>query len=129
MPERLSYTHSGWVEPRRILDNFLGTGLLPPSEEGLKGSTRWFVASCGTFIFFLTYITFIASEYKGSVLEPSPILFPLIVGMVLTAGFGYLVAWKQPRSGPVRLFVSGVTLPAFVLYVVRISTGIEGIGG
>ena len=56
-------------------------------------------------------------------------LFPLVLAIFAVVGnfLGFLLAWKRPQSGPVRLFLSGVTLPALILFLVRFSDLI-GIG-
>ncbi|MCY4226210.1 MAG: hypothetical protein OXF20_00680 [Gammaproteobacteria bacterium] len=45
-------------------------------------------------------------------------VMPLFV-LVISAFFGFLIAMAETRHGPVRLYISGLVLPAFVIVVIR----------
>ena len=93
---------------------------LPEGKE-LKFIPRWFVATIGTVTFLSLYFNF-SSE---SALDP---IKSVVGGMELgiyaffAVGLGFLLAWKRERTGPVRLFISGITLPAFVLLAAKLAT-------
>ena len=95
-----------------------------PDGERLGNAARWFLASCGVATFVLAVVLVQAEAVLTS--DPDVLLGIFLIGFCFTAGLGFLLAWKRPRTGPVRLFVSGVTLPSFVLLAARIATGVGG---
>lgn len=90
---------------------------LPKGEE-LGPVVRGLVATAGTATFTVVYTLLLAD-----VLKPfdSPVMY-LLMCVVISVSLGFLLGWKRRRTGPVRLYVSGVVLPSFVLLVVRSAT-------
>lgn len=95
-----------------------------PEKECLNLVERWFIATCGTGTFFLT--NFLLQLETALPTNPKILQGLLLIAVSFAFGLGFLLAWKRPRTGPVRLFVSGVALPSFVLLSARIVTSIGG---
>ena len=45
-------------------------------------------------------------------------LFHLVLVVFLSAFFGLMLAWVPRKTGPVRLYLSGLLLPALILFLV-----------
>lgn len=96
-----------------------------PEGERLSLPERWVTASIGTASFIGIYMMF-TSETVFSVSDAlTSLLLPLIC-MGVIVGFGFLLAWKRERTGPVRLYLSGVALPSFVFLSMHIATYLGG---
>lgn len=44
----------------------------------------------------------------------------LIAMIVFSAYFGIILAWRPRKTGPVRVYLSGVTLPALTMFIVSL---------
>lgn len=42
----------------------------------------------------------------------------LVFVFLVSPFFAFLVSWRNNKSGPVRMYLAGLTLPAFVFYVI-----------
>ena len=95
---------------------------LPEGEE-LGPVVRGLVATAGTATFAVVYTLLLKD-----VLTPfdAPVLYFLMC-LGMSGSLGFLLAWKRKRSGPVRLYLSGVVLPSFVLLVARSATFLGGL--
>lgn len=116
-----SYHKSVWQHAREIWFEDV------PKEDQISFGGRRFISTSVVIVFILLYISFDTRP----IVEPLGLstLFPLVFAIFAVVGIflGFLLAWKRPQSGPVRLFLSGVTLPAHILFLVRFS-GLIGIG-
>ena len=92
--------------------------------EELKGFARWLTASAGSATFIVIYLLLVSP----SVLEEPNLTVALffIICFGFSGSLGFLLAWKRKRTGPVRLFVSGIALPAFVFFAARFATFFGG---
>lgn len=93
-----------------------------PEGECLGLAGRWFIAGCGTATFFLATMLLQSSTVLSTDAEVLIGYVGISVGFIL--GLGFLLAWKRPRSGPVRLYMSGIALPSFILLAARAATNI-----
>lgn len=93
-----------------------------PDDEQLGLAPRWSIAGFGVATYFLAYVL-VESERVLSA-PPQAQFGLLLMGSSFIVGLGFLLAWKRPRTGPVRLFVSGVALPSFILLAAHTVTSI-----
>ena len=86
-------------------------------DEALSAPARWLIATAGTATFVVAYMLLTAEvfEAKATILELT------LICICISGGLGFLLAWKRKRTGPVRLYISGVALPSFVLLLVKAS--------
>ena len=86
---------------------------------------RWITASTGTASFIGIYMMFnTATVFSTSDVRSSLLLLLICMGVIV--GFGFLLAWKRERTGPVRLYLSGVALPSFVFLSMHVATYLGG---
>lgn len=85
----------------------------------LSPPVRWAIASSGSLTFFFVYFLITASELLFTI---ETIVLYLVIGFVFSGWLGVILAWKRERSGPVRLYISGVSLPSFVYLAARSAT-------
>ena len=88
-------------------------------EEALGAFTRWLIASAGTATFVVAYMLLTAEVLNTGVVTTLELT---LICIGTSGSLGFLLAWKRKRTGPVRLYISGVALPSFVLLVARGST-------
>ena len=93
-----------------------------PENEQLSLYWRWLVAGCGTATFILANMLLQFSEVLST--DAALVSGYLLISVGLTVGLGFLLAWKRKKTGPVRLFLSGIALPSVVMLAVRSSTSI-----
>ncbi len=46
-------------------------------------------------------------------------LFGILFGSIMSVFFAMLVSWRNEKSGPVRMYLAGLTLPAFAWYIIE----------
>ena len=51
-------------------------------------------------------------------LETTQTNLVLVFVILVSPFFAFLVSWRNNKSGPVRMYLAGLTLPAFVFFVV-----------
>ena len=91
-----------------------------PSGQELRLLSRLGVCCLGTGTFLVLYRLF---ESPAVFQRPDLGIWGIILYYLIpTVVLGFLLAWKREGAGPVRLYISGVTVPAFVLFVVRLAT-------
>ena len=108
----------------------LRQGWTEPLSEPLERRVRWFIAGMGTFTWLLGVLLFAAVAeprlasfvFVGVASNAVLVVFP-VLGLLATLVFGWLVAFKPRRSGPVRLFLDGLLLPAATLTIIALSMG------
>ena len=102
-----------------------------PLETPLKWGKRFSYAFLGAFSLFavaplLASEIVVQSELDISVKDPVFVITPFMffyVGLIglLSAFFAHLISWAKTRHGPVRLYLSGVLLPALVIYIMKVT--------
>lgn len=91
-----------------------------PGGQELTGWARWLTASAGSATFIVIHLLLTSPSVLG---EPDLTVGAfLVICFGFSGGLGFLLAWKRKRTGPVRLYVSGIALPAFVFFVARFAT-------
>lgn len=108
----------------------LRQGWTEPLPEPLEHWVRFFIAGMGTFTWLLGVLLFAAvSEprfanfvFVGVASNAVLVVLTVLVPMA-TLVFGWLIAFKPRRSGPVRLFLDGLLLPAATLTIIALSMG------
>lgn len=93
-------------------------------EKPLPGYMRFLYAELGSLSLFLAAILVLDMEPDTGILAlvKIDITFTLVIFSVL---FGLLVSLARTKHGPVRLYISGVLLPAFVISVIRATWSID----
>lgn len=56
-------------------------------------------------------------------------LYPIFLLLGLSIFWGWILAWAPRNTGPVRLYLSGLTLPAFILFLILLPLHISGLIG
>ena len=92
-----------------------------PHGEQLHLPVRWLVATAGVASFLISFILLSSPSILSPQQDTGELLF-LLIGVVFCVGLGFLLAWKRKQTGPVRLYVSGVALPAFLFLAARSGT-------
>ena len=76
----------------------------------------------------LPYLFVVILELQPAILSTTPlsanlsaVITPTVYTLILSIGYGFLLSWKRKKTGPVRLYLSGLLLPAFVLTVIKLS--------
>ena len=90
-----------------------------PNDEQLNLPARWFIATTGAATFVVAHILLSANVLDTND-APGWLFFVICVGF--SVGLGFLLAWKRKKTGPVRLYISGVALPSFVFLAARSGT-------
>lgn len=91
-----------------------------PTGQEIHGFVRWLIATLGSIIFMGVYYLLAPQEVFDAPSEALTII--VFICLAISAILGFLLAWKRKNTGPVRLFISGITLPAFVLLVAHVAT-------
>ena len=87
-------------------------------DEALSAPARWLIATAGTATFVVAYMLLTAEVLDTGI---ATTLELVLICIGISGSLGFLLAWKRKRTGPVRLYISGVALPSFVLLLVRAS--------
>ena len=96
-----------------------------PTGQEIHGFVRWLIATFGSIIFMGIY--FLLAPQKVFDAPSEALTIVVFTCLAISAILGFLLAWKRNRTGPVRLFISGITLPAFVLFVAHVATLYGGV--
>ncbi|MDE0208170.1 MAG: hypothetical protein OXP66_19315, partial [Candidatus Tectomicrobia bacterium] len=96
-----------------------------PECKQIPGGNRILISTFGVFTFVFLYLLVNLDTVVTRSDAPISILILPIFAYCIVLGF--LLAWKRERSGPVRLFISGVALPSLVIFLVR-SSSLLGVG-
>ena len=99
-----------WTRPHQFLYIFLGslTYFLGYSFYALSTGTT--TLQIGTFD-----------------IAPSVVFYALGILFGLSAFFAWILAWVPKKSGPVRLYLSGIALPTFVVYLILLPFHLGGL--
>ena len=88
-------------------------------EEPLHGSLRFIFATLGALsLLIATTILDNDLEERLYILELGP-EFPALISLGASAFYGFIIALPETHHGPVRLYLSGLLLPAIVAGVIR----------
>ena len=91
-----------------------------PEENQLHTALRCLIAGGGMFSFFIAYLTvhYIPKLLVGQDTPINLLNFILIflIALFLSGVLGFILAWKREKSGPVRLYVSGIVLSYFLFF-------------
>ena len=102
-----------------------------PLEKPLGRGKRFIYALSGAFSLFISGFILLVFKipdiFQNTVFEITPFstLYYLMAILLLSVFFAYLVSWAETRHGPVRLYLSGVLLPALVIYIIRVAWTFE----
>lgn len=93
-------------------------------DKPLPGYMRFLYATLGALSLFLSAELVREIQYEHRVFSIIPVastLAPIVVACL----FGLLISLANTRHGPIRLYLSGVLLPAFVVAVIRATWSID----
>ena len=100
----LSNIRSAWTQSR---------------ETPLRYQLQLFIASMGSMTWLLgTWFTWRRLEAPPFNLSP----FPWIALILISVGFGALLARQDRKCGPVRLFLDGLLVPAMTVAIIGMSS-------
>ena len=93
-------------------------------DEPLHGSLRFLYATLGSLSLFLSATLIRDIQYGSGILAlvPNASQIALVIPSVF---FGLLISLAKTKHGPVRLYISGVLLPAFTITVIRATWSID----
>ena len=108
----------------------LRQGWTEPLSEPLEHWVRFCIAGMGTFTWLLGVLWFTAVTeprfanfvFIGVTSDAVLVVLTVLV-LIATLVFGWLIAFKPRRSGPIRLFLDGLLLPAATLTIIALSVG------
>ncbi len=114
------------TELGRILRNFRKLRFEKSSNDWSRKRQFWF-AFPGALSYFIGFFTF---AFSTGVLEfrlesttgiaPNIVISSFVVLIVLSAFFAWILSWTPKKTGPVRLYLSGIALPAFVATLIML---------
>ena len=95
----------------------------PPSPNALSRPLRWVYGTSGSLTWLVSFTLILMARDSGFVnLILSYGLTELILtGLIISAWFGWLIAFVDRKCGPVRLFVDGLLLPAVAVTIIGLS--------
>ncbi|MDE0698602.1 MAG: hypothetical protein OXH76_22510 [Boseongicola sp.] len=88
-----------------------------PKKVAMPTGVRWAIASSGV----ATYLIGLALFQSGVIrfADVWEVILYFILFILISGYLGFILAYKRTRTGPVRLFLSGVALPSFVQLVIK----------
>lgn len=108
----------------------LRKGWTQPLPEPLKPWVRLAIAGTGTFTWLVGVVLFtavteprFANFIFASVVSNAVLMIMSIVVPLTSLWFGSLIAYVSRPSGPIRLFLEGLLLPAATLAIIALSMG------
>ena len=93
-------------------------------DEPLHGSLRFLYATLGSLSLFLSATLIRDIQYGSGILALVPYASQIAL-VIPSVFFGLLISLAKTKHGPVRLYISGVLLPAFTITVVRATWSID----
>ena len=99
------------------------------SDEDWTRPRQFFFTFFGAFTFFIvvftTSLTSGVPDYQINIFwTTANIWIPII--FILSVFFGSILAWVPRKTGPVRLYISGVSLPALIMFIVFLPYRFQG---
>ena len=105
-------------------------GWTQPIEKPLRPWVRIGIAGAGTFTWLIGIVMFaavteprFANFVFASVVSDAVFLVLSVIVPLVSLWFGSLIAYVPRPSGPIRLFLEGLLLPAATLAIIALSTG------
>ena len=99
------------------------------SEEVWPKRKQFIFTFLGAFTFFVAVfvssLTGGVANYQFSIFSTTYYSWFVII-ISLAAYFGLILAWMPRKTGPVRLYLSGVSLPALVMFIVFLPYRYQG---
>lgn len=93
-------------------------------DEPLSRGWRRFYAIAGSFVWTLGFALVLSDDPRVMNFTVARMTYdPSSLMLIFSAWFGYLVAYAERRSGPVRLFLDGLLLPAATVTIIGLSMG------
>ena len=93
-------------------------------DKPLHGSLRFLYATLGSLSLFFSATLIRKIEFDSKILAVVPYGEQAIL-VVPSVFFGVLISSAKTKHGPVRLYISGVLLPAFTITVIRATWSID----
>ena len=99
------------------------------SKENWTKRKQFVFTFLGALTFFFSVFTFSLTggvvNYQFSIFSTT--YYSLFIIITILAGFyGFILAWIPRKTSPVRLYLSGVTLPALVMFIVFLPSRYQG---
>ena len=95
-------------------------------NEPLSHPKRFLYALLGSLSLFFSADLVREIQFESPILAFVPLYMKSFLFPILAASFfGFLIAQAKTKHGPVRLYLSGVLLPAFVVSIVRATWSIN----
>lgn len=115
-----------WDTVRDIVKSAYET-YFQPLDEPMFGGYRFAYALAGALSLFGSGVVIREDRFYHItiLLEYSGFSAFLIIACIPSIFFGFLISTAKTRHGPVRLYISGVLLPAFVIFVARRTWSID----
>ena len=109
----------------RILREVSEQWLHPPPEKDWGLFKRFLPAAAGSFTFFLfaPWTRVLEPEYLDRILPFGAVVvgIQILIVAVGTLWFGYLASWGEHPRGPVRLYFTGMVLPALTMGIITVA--------
>lgn len=87
---------------------------MSPKDDEFSRGLRRFIAGLGSSIYI--FGTAVWNSFQSTTTPTiNWVLSVLVIALVIGSGLGFLLGWISKRAGPVRLFLSGNALAAFLL--------------
>lgn len=93
-------------------------------DEPLHGSLRFLYATLGSLSLFLSAMLIRDINYDSRILSLVPYASEVAL-IIPSVFFGVLISLARTKHGPIRLYISGVLLPAFTITVIRATWSID----
>ena len=115
-----SYSNRSFSEERAEWVKSIREHWFHESEEVWSRYRQFVFTFLGALTFFV--IVFISSLVGGSLQSQIPLFATTLIysgGLIISLPmfFGALLAWREKKTNPIRLYLSGVALPAFVMSI------------
>ncbi len=89
----------------------------------------------GSLTYFISFSSFAIStgvlslKIPAATLAPTVVLYSLALLIVISSFYAWILAWTPKKSGPVRLYLAGIALPAFVTSLILLPFRLSGLMG
>ena len=125
-----NYKNRSFSEEMAKWGKLLRKHWFPKSDKKWTIPKQFFFTYLGALTFFS--VVFTTSLTSGVLTFQTDIFLTTIyfwttIIFILSGFFGFILAWGPKKTGPVRLYISGVSLPALVMYIVFLPYRFQGV--
>ena len=101
----------------------------PKSDKVWPRHKQFFFTFLGALTFFtVVFMTSLGSgvpNYQTNIFLTTYYTWTTLI-FILSVFFGSILAWTPRRTGPVRLYISGASLPALIMFIVFLPYRFQG---